>query len=464
MKKILYILLSIFFLALSVHPLNWAFFIFIAFVPLLLLARESSFLVTLLSGTFAGLAYFGLLFYWIGIYTPPGAALMIGGLAVYFGFYLALTGFFLKRSSDIWFDWIFPGVLWIALKWLVSFWKPGFLALHIADSFGADLRQSIYLVGENGLVLFALLVNGWVFNFVRVKKAGREHMIQLLVLAMILLGMNAFARSRLGEKIPADIPVAIIQPDLTYDTEWRKNHYEEIKTVYADLTRRVMISKPRLIVWPQYAFPEDLRVTPNPASRLAAELKTPILLGTYVKAADGAPLNEALYFDAAGKLAGEYAATFLPPLRFTGQKKGTTLGLIDTAIGRAGILLCFEDTHPDLARELVKRGADYLVVLANDQFFGLSGEPYLHASRDVIRAIETDRFIIRSVPTGPSQIIDPRGRVLMSTDLFKQAVLTSQIARREGAGPFARTGDLIPYLALMALVVLFARRRRFLLQ
>lgn len=460
MKKFTYVLLSVLFLVLSLPPIHFSFLIFAAFVPLFLLARETRFVATAVIGAIVGSFYFGDLFYWIGIYTPVGASVVIFLLAIYFGFYLAVTGYFLARSTDVWFDWLFPGVLWLSLKWLVGFvWKPGFLALHVIDALGLDLRQSIYLVGENGLVLFIFLVNGWIYNFVRVRKAGREHMIQLLVLAIILLGMNSFARSRLAEKIPAEIPIAIIQPDLKYDMKWRESHYAEIKSVYEKLTREAAQSKPKIIIWPQYAFPEDLRKTPNPASVLAQELATPILLGTYVNSPDGGKLNEALYFDASGKLSGEYAATLLPPLRFIGQKKGETLGLFDTPLGKTGILLCFEDTHPSLTRKLVKAGAEVIVLLCNDQFFGLTSEPHLHASRDSIRAIEANRFFIRAAPTGFSQIIDPRGRVLQSTPLFAQTLVTGSVARREGVGPFLLLGDLVSYAALGLLAGLLARRR-----
>ncbi len=460
MKKIIYLILGIAFLVLSLPPVNWGFLVFAAFAPLFLAARESKFIPNLIYGFIAGLAYFSMLFYWVALYKPPGAALVIGGFALYFAFYLAVTGYFLSRSQDSWFEWLFPGAFWIALKWGISFWKPAFVGIYITDNLGPELRQSLYLFGENGLELFIFLVNGWIFNFVRVPKALRGHMIQLLILGILLLGMNSFARSRLNEKISSDIPVALVQANLPYDVKWREANYGRIKEVYSRLTRQAARSNPKLIVWPQYAFPEDLRVTPNPASRLAAELKTPILLGTYVKSQSGAPIDVALYFDAEGALSGQYAATFLPPLRSIGQKKGESPGIFETSVGRIGVLLCFEDTHPFLSRNLVKEGAQIIVVLCNNQVFGRTTCPGLHADRDVNLAIETDRFFIRSTPTGFSQIIDPHGRVLMSTPLFQETLLIGKVALRSGTGPFAVTGDLISYLAFAVLGVLAARFRR----
>lgn len=459
MKKYLLLLLSLLLLLLTLPPFNFSFLIFAAFAPLFLLARTSRFWMNLAAGAVAGAAYYGLLFYWIGMYTPAGLAIVLAALALYFGLYLAVTGFFLARSSDAWFDWLFPAALWLSMKWIISFWKPGFLAVHVSDSLGLDLAQSLYLAGENGLVLFIFLVNGWIYNFVRVKKPTRTHMIQLLALAILVLGMNAFARPRLAEKISADIPVAMVQPNLPYESEWRKANYPQIQSVYEKLTREAAQSKPGLIVWPQYAFPEDLRQTPNIASRLAQELKIPILLGTYVQDIYGAPLNVALYFSEEGTLAGEYAATFLPPLRFIGQRRGEKIGLIDTAIGKVGVLLCFEDTHPDLARRLVASGAEFLVLLCNDQFFGRSAEPSLHARRLILRAIESDRFVIRAAPAGCSQLIDPRGRVVQSTELFTRTILVGSIGLRKDAGLFFRTGDIIPYFALGLIGVLWLRRR-----
>jgi apolipoprotein N-acyltransferase len=84
------------------------------------------------------------------------------------------------------------------------------------------------------------------------------------------------------------------------------------------------------------------------------------------------------------------------------------LALKDTPVS-LGPLICYEDTFPGLARDSVRSGADVLVVLTNNGWFGEGGAAYQHAAHSVLRAIETRRPVLRAGNGGWSGWIDEFG-------------------------------------------------------
>ena len=97
-----------------------------------------------------------------------------------------------------------------------------------------------------------------------------------------------------------------------------------------------------------------------------------------------------------------------------------------------------------------------LVNITNDAWFGPTSAPYQHLAFYVFRAVETDRFVLRAANTGISAIIDPRGRVVARTPLFKEAVLNGTFSLRQGRTAYVRYGDyfvLLAFLFLCALIL-----------
>jgi apolipoprotein N-acyltransferase len=76
-----------------------------------------------------------------------------------------------------------------------------------------------------------------------------------------------------------------------------------------------------------------------------------------------------------------------------------------------GVLICFEDIYPQLARETVLSGSDLLFVPTNDAWYGEEGAAYQHAAHSVLRAVETRRPVLRCGNGGWSGWIDEFGVV-----------------------------------------------------
>lgn len=82
-----------------------------------------------------------------------------------------------------------------------------------------------------------------------------------------------------------------------------------------------------------------------------------------------------------------------------------------------GVLICYEDTDPFLARRYLEPSSDgppvdFLVNISNDGWFDGSSEHEEHLAVSRFRAIECRRAMVRSVNMGVSAVIDSNGRVL----------------------------------------------------
>jgi len=81
---------------------------------------------------------------------------------------------------------------------------------------------------------------------------------------------------------------------------------------------------------------------------------------------------------------------------------------------RLGVFICYESAFPNLVRQFTKQGANVLVNLSNDSYFGRSEARVQHLSIARMRAVENRRFLIRATNDGFSAVIDPAGRILQS--------------------------------------------------
>lgn len=127
-----------------------------------------------------------------------------------------------------------------------------------------------------------------------------------------------------------------------------------------------------------------------------------------------------------------------------------------------GSLICFESTFSTMARRLVNLGADFLVVITNDAWYGMSAGAAHHHHLSLLRAVETRRWILRCANTGISSIIDPVGRLQATLPLGEAGVAQGEIypVKLQKQTIFAKRGNLwliIPLVLVVLCVVLASR-------
>jgi apolipoprotein N-acyltransferase len=235
--------------------------------------------------------------------------------------------------------------------------------------------------------------------------------------------------------------VSLIQPYIPQNEKWDEARATEVLHTIERITFEANdTGTPDFIIWPEAATPWILYRDPNVADWLHSVAKRtgkPLLLGSaYTGTGPAGELwyNGAFVVDPVAGIAGDgYAKRKLVPfgeyipLRpvLGWLEKVTPIGgdfqrgtesrplLVPVGVNRlrVGVLICYEDIFPGLARDSVRSGAEVLAVLTNNAWFGEGGAAYQHAAHSVLRAVETRRPVIRDGNGGWSGWIDEFGNI-----------------------------------------------------
>ncbi|HMK28963.1 MAG TPA: apolipoprotein N-acyltransferase [Terriglobales bacterium] len=131
---------------------------------------------------------------------------------------------------------------------------------------------------------------------------------------------------------------------------------------------------------------------------------------------------------------------------------------------KLGIFICYESVYPNEIRQFASNGANLLVNISNDGWFGHTAAPEQHLRQARMRAIENRRWILRATNTGITASIDPFGRVVAQGARDVRLVLDAAYGIEAVITPYSRYGDWFAYLcAIISLGTLFLRpaiRRR----
>lgn len=352
------------------------------------------------------------------------------------------------------------------------------------------LMQLAEVIGERGLsVLVAatagLLASAWLADGrARLRFAGAAMAIPL---ALLLYGVIRIPTVDAAAREAPHVRVGLVQHAVAPKIRWEPSAFAMIHARLWRLTREAEKQGATLAIWPEAAYPW---VLPNEPSRDAGPfrirppgVKLEVLTGVLTDAPSpaGSEPGARWHFNAATLVGvdgmtqpvsakiellafGEYVPfgeTF-PWLRRTfsrggGLVAGKEVVLLETrAKGpqvRAGVLNCYEDTIPGLARRVAKAGPNLLVNVTNDAWFGHGAEPELHLLEAIPRAIELRRSLVRAVNTGVTSWVDPVGRVVDRAPREREAVLVADVPLMEGGPtPYERVGDL-GWIAIMVTAI-----------
>jgi len=120
-----------------------------------------------------------------------------------------------------------------------------------------------------------------------------------------------------------------------------------------------------------------------------------------------------------------------------------------------GVAICYEVIFPNLVRQFAVNGAEFLVTVTNDAWFGTSSAAAQHFSMVVFRAVENHLAFARSANTGISGFIDPFGHIVEATPIFTEKAVkaTMQVWRPQTF--YSRHGDVFAYGCAIICALLF---------
>jgi apolipoprotein N-acyltransferase len=263
--------------------------------------------------------------------------------------------------------------------------------------------------------------------------------------------------------------VGVVQGNIDQSTKWSPSHQKATVENYLVQTESLFISdRPSLVVWPETALPfyplanEHMQLLWQEVSTRDFALLTgaPWYIIIDKKSRDVDFYNSALLLQPNGSFGGKYykshlvpfgeyipLKSFLPFLAPLVEAVGDfSPGTIEQPLvwqkARAGVLICFESVFPELSRKWVLSGANVLVNLTNDAWYGKSSAPYHSLAMSVLRAVETRRSLVRSANTGISAFVDPTGTITDRSEIFVSWAATAQVFLGEETTIWVRYGYL----------------------
>lgn len=244
--------------------------------------------------------------------------------------------------------------------------------------------------------------------------------------------------------------------------------------VLLDVTAPALKAHPDLVVWSENA----VGLLPESNAWIAARLREtigaggpPLLVGA-PRASQDAPgrvriFNSAFLFSGAGETLAVYDKRRLVPFAEYTPGRGApgdySPGATPTIFATPapfGVLICFEGMYGDLARDLVRRGATFLVSVSNDAWFDGSVGAEQAFAMTAFRAVENRRALVRVANTGVSGVFDPSGELWAQLGAGVRGASEVRVPIRTDAGsPYDRVGDAFAWLALAVALAAWVRAR-----
>lgn len=479
MQPYLLSILSGLLLTVSFPNADLDFLAWLAFVPFFMAIEKRGPRETFLIGYAGGLAFYWSLFYWLNNVTVAGFLVLTLYLALYFPAFGLLMN--RVRSAGLRAAWLVAPVLWTALEYVRTYAFTG-LPWGLA---GVTQHRSIRLIqiasvtGVYGISFVVMLVNAVIYECEL--RRGRRCLAPVAAAAIAIGSCLAYGAWWLGRGrgTGEGVKVAMVQGNVPQEEKFGEGFQGEILDRFCSLTLGLKREEPDLIVWPETSVPGYYWYDPRIRAAVAAleeQIRTPLLLGsTHVSDLENKKYyNSAFFVDENGRTAGRYDKIHLvlfgeivPCKRifpflmrvvpfeedFT---PGTEFTVFPLNRARFSALICFEDIMPDLARNFVREGAEFIVNITNDAWFGRTSQPYQHAAHAVFRCVENCVSMVRATNTGLSCYMDPHGAVTgvlrdeAGREIYVEGTAVSEVPIARVSTFYTRHGNLFAICCCVA--------------
>ena len=343
--------------------------------------------------------------------------------------------------------------VWVVIEWTRTWVLGGFpwmpLAATQCEVKTRSMIQVAAFTGAGGVSFVVVAANiglaAFVHRLFREGEVGlRRRSPEFLLALFLFLACLSIHVQESVNRAQFTVPfarVGFVQPDIPAMVKWEPAKEPEIMRTLWSTTLAAGQSRPDLILWPEAPTPFALNEDPTMrkfVEELSARTRAPLLIGAEaVERADPrrpAAYNAAFVVDPALGVQKAYYAkrrlvqfgeyiplrplfgwigTFVPLGDDTSAGTDPSPLVVSMPRGAAafGVLICYEDVFPELGRDEVRSGAEALVVLTNDAWYGEGAAAYQHAAHSILLAVETRRPVLRCGNAGWSGWIDEFGTV-----------------------------------------------------
>jgi len=432
------------------------------------------------SAYFFSFFFVGFSIWWVALVTTPGTIVAVLVVGCYYS-----SAFMLYRRlyqvKPILGYISFP-LLWVGIEYFRTLSEFAFpwSDLGYTQSYFPVMIQIVSAISVHGLSLIIVAVNVLLLQMFRSELLIEKRLTSTFVALGLILTVGLYGWVALPpypEK--GEIKLALLQGSVPLEVKWAPNNQEHSYRLYDSLTQATSDSGIQLFVWPETAAPSYLSHDPTSRRRVAGIAErsgVPHLVGalgatqvgdqtkTYnscyqfesivrrpvrydkinlVPFSEHVPYQDHLVFLRKGFL--QNYLTFLDQdgVQFWSDfYPGDSILLFDVDDYSYGVLICFEAGFPEYSREMIHKGANFLVGITNDTWFGRSVGIHQHSRIFITRAIENRCWMARVANTGLTYIVDPYGRIRHELELYEVAVLVGEVGSLDEYSIFTEYGDI----------------------
>jgi apolipoprotein N-acyltransferase len=500
--------------ALSFPNVAIGWLIFIALLPLFVaLARartaRGAFLIGWLSQTIAWL----LMVPWVvrvmshygGLPYITGVVIFVA-MCAYLGLYGGVFALLFHRIAPAtrFRRWLLVPLAWAAVEYLRTYLFSGFpwnlIAASIVDY--APLVQFDRVAGPYALGVLILLPSVLVAWLIVRKgvgsgewgvgvKAGIDgadshsphptpHTPIFAIAGVVIITFVWWATGLVAAKLVVrntEAPVnraALLQPNISQEMRWDNDNLLLIFRRMMAMTDEATSHGAEVVIWPESTVPLSYATTDfyrQAIESISRDRHADVLLGSVAE--DPAQPNKmwnAAFLVSGGQTIGHYDKIRLVPfgeyvplremlffahalVHAVGQFE---FGTKDTPLAgrfRYGPAICYEVVFPQIPRTQVVHGANVLVTITNDAWYDGTSAPRQHLNQARLRAVETDRYLLRAGTTGISAVVDPAGQIVQQLEMGKQGIIYAEFQPRTSTTPYVRFGDWFAWMAMLVVVL-----------
>ena len=450
-----------------------------------------------LLGYACGILWYAGTCYWIysvmhqygGVSTPLGIVILILFclyLAIYHGAFGLLVSLLLGRSPSNLRALVLSPVLWVAVELArtrITGFPWGLLGTAQVDNI--PLARIASVTGVYGISFEIMLVNAAFAAAWLVRRENRKSLLFATVIAGLILQAGSLIPA---PTLPVDRNAILVQANVPIldSADWTKPYFND---TLRDLTAISLDSHggphPDLIVWPESPAPF---YTSDPLFRdavsSAARQTNAWLLTGSIGIRNASVMsdqktqvyNSASLVSPSGDWVSRYDKIHLVPFgeyvpferlfsfaagltREVGDfSRGISRAPLDAGDAKLGVFICYESIFPDDIRQFANNGAQVLVNISNDGWYGDSGAYAQHLKQSRMRAVENNRWLLLDTNTGRTAVIDPNGGITASALRKTRTALSAPYALVNATTFYSRHGDWFAYLcAIISVAALFMR-------
>jgi len=489
------IALSAVLFCLAYPPMPLGFLAYFCLVPILFVTSQKGFKSGFGAGYLFGWIHAVILLYWVGrgiqsyagsadlggnlfleIFlnwiAPIGAPIAVGLIqAIFSAFLFGIYGW-LSQGKYRWLI-VFPFV-WTSIEYIRTLSEFAFPWVELAytQSKYVPMIQTASWWGDLGVGFILAIVNLLIFAALKNRAKLKSAIIYAGTAVILLIAMLAYGLTVKYEPSGQPIKTALIQANISLKEKFSPGSLQLGLDRHIEMSAQLRQDSVDLIIFAETVIREIfLRgATRYDFSNLARQLNSNILIGTFDRVQKGeisCPYNSAVQINRKGqpdfvhhkinlvpfseKIPYNQYFPFINDFHF-GQSdfcSGDSLVVFEADGNKYAVMICFEVGFSDLNRQAVRDGAQFMVTITNDTWWGRTAGPYQHAYMVPFRAVENRRWYARCANTGFSFFCDPTGRIEDLGKLFEQMTIKEVIYTSDQITFYTRYGMWLPKLVLL---------------